>query len=206
MIRRVAIVDYGMGNLDSVARAVQECGGAPIVTNQARDLEAATRIVLPGDGAFAVGMRTMRRQRLDEALAEQVLGKHVPFLGVCLGMQLLAEKGWEDEEADGLGWIPGETRRLEPGDARERIPHVGWNEVTCVRASPLFREIPPGKDFYFLHSYHLICRDEHDVVARTPYCGGFVAAVSRENIFGVQFHPEKSQGLGFQVLKNFLAL
>jgi len=199
-------VDYGMGNLGSVTRAVEECGGSPVITNKAHELEVANYIVLPGVGAFAIGMRNIRERGLDELLTAQVIGKGIPFLGICLGMQLLATKGWEGEETDGLGWIEGEVKRLQPDGHNVRIPHVGWNEVIFTRASPLFSGIPSGTDYYFVHSYHLLCPNERDVIARTPYCGGVVSAVGRDNILGVQFHPEKSQRLGFQVIRNFLAL
>jgi glutamine amidotransferase len=205
-MNRVAIIDYGMCNLDSVRRAIEECGGIPIVTDQARDIETAHRVILPGVGAFADAMRNIKARALDEILHNQVVRHQIPFLGICLGMQLLATKGWEVHETDGLGWIDGEVRRLEPTMQDTRIPHMGWNEVLFARKSPLFKGIPSGKDFYFVHSYHLICRSEQSVIARTPYCDGFVSAVQRDTIFGVQFHPEKSQRLGFQVLKNFLAI
>ena len=203
---RVAIVNYGMGNLDSVARAVQECGGEPVVTDQARDLESATHIILPGVGAFALGMANIRTLGIDAALAEQVRGREIPFLGLCLGMQLLARRGYEPEESAGLGWIDAEVRRLEPNGSPDRVPHVGWNDVELLRETPLFSGVRSGTDFYFVHSYHVVCRDVADVVGRTPYCGTFVSAISRGNIWGVQFHPEKSQRPGFQVLRNFLAL
>jgi imidazole glycerol-phosphate synthase subunit HisH len=202
----VAIVDYGMCNLDSVARAVEECGGVAIVTNEAGDFARANRIILPGVGAFPEAMRNLKQRSLDEILSEQVIGKQIPFLGICLGMQLLATNGWEVNETPGLGWIDGEIRRLEPPDKDTRIPHIGWNEVFSNHDSPLFRNIPSGKDFYFVHSYHLCHADKADVLAQTPYCGKFVSAVQRDWIFGVQFHPEKSQRLGFQVLKNFLSI
>lgn len=205
-MNKVAIVDYGMGNLDSVARAVEECGGDPIVTDQARDLEVANRIVLPGVGAFPDAMHNIKQRSLDEILYEQVIGKQIPFLGICLGMQLLATEGWEGGETAGLGWIDGEVRRLEPVGDDTHIPHIGWNEVIFTQESPLFEGIPAGKDFYFVHSYHFCCASEQDILARTPYCGGFVSAVGRDLIFGVQFHPEKSQRLGFQMLKNFLSI
>ncbi len=204
-LKRVAIVDYGLCNLDSIARAVEECGATPMVTQQARDLETAVAIILPGVGAFAAAMQNLRELRLDEALTEQVVGKQIPFLGICLGMQMLATRGYEGGETLGLGWIAGEVRRLEPNGG-ERIPHMGWNEVYYTRKSPLFHGILQGKDFYFVHSYHFCCTDEQNVIAWTPSCGRFVSAVAQGLIFGVQFHPEKSQRLGFQLLKNFLAL
>jgi len=200
----VAIVDYGMCNLDSVARAVEECGGRPLVTDQKKDLETAGRIILPGVGAFPEAMQNIRKRSLDRILSEQVFEHKIPFLGICLGMQLLAARGLEIAETAGLGWIPGEVKRLEPFGDDVRIPHVGWNEVQVVRESPLFKDISPNKDFYFVHSYHLCPQHDQDVLARTSYGRGFVSAVQRENIFGVQFHPEKSQRAGFQILKNFL--
>jgi glutamine amidotransferase len=205
-MNQVAIVDYGMCNLDSVARAVEECGGVPVITDQPRDLEIANRIILPGVGAFADAMKNIKQRSLDKILYNQVLQKQIPFLGICLGMQLLATKGWEGKETEGLGWIDGEVRRLEPVGCDTRVPHIGWNEVILAQESPLFEGIPSGKDFYFLHSYHFCCANESEVLARTPYCGGFVSAVGRGRVLGVQFHPEKSQRVGFQVLKNFLSI
>src|SRR5262249_24962741 len=129
----VVIVDYGMCNLDSVARAVEECGANPVVTQEPRDLELATRIILPGVGAFRDALRNGRQGSLDQVLHEQVIGNQIRFLGICLGMQLLATKGWEGGETDGLGWIDGEVVRLQPTNEDTRIPHVGWNEVYPCR-------------------------------------------------------------------------
>ncbi len=205
-MKKVAIIDYGMCNLDSVARAIEECGGTPLVTDKKNDLELATHIILPGVGAFPDAMNELLQRSLDKSLREQVLKKKIPFLGICLGMQLMATKGWEGEETDGLGLIEGEVKRFVPGSSDTRIPHIGWNEVNYTQKSPLFQDIPSGKDFYFVHSYHFSCQNEDDIIARTPYCGGFVSAISRGHIFGAQFHPEKSQKLGFKVLKNFLSM
>jgi glutamine amidotransferase len=202
----VAIVDYGMCNLDSVKRAVEECGGRALVTDQSRDLERASRIILPGVGAFPDAMRNIKQRGLDEILREQVVEKEIPFLGICLGMQLLASRGWEIQETEGLDFVPGDVRRLEPYGDDTRIPHVGWNEVHLQHESPLFKGIASAKDFYFVHSYHLCPENEGDVLGRTPYGCGFVSAVQRGSVFGVQFHPEKSQRVGFQLLRNFLAI
>jgi glutamine amidotransferase len=205
MTQTVAVVDYGMGNLDSVARAIDECGGRPLVTSDPRELERAAAVVLPGVGAFAAGMRNLRERGLDLALAEHVVDRDVPLLGLCLGMQLLADDGAEVEHTAGLGFVSGQVRRLEPRDGL-RVPHVGWNDVHVERPSPLFAELEDGRDFYFVHSYHFVCADEADVVARTPYGDEIVAAVARGCVYGVQFHPEKSQRAGFQLLRNFLGL
>jgi len=204
-MNKVAIVDYGMCNLDSVGRAVEECGGEAIVTDQASDIEAADRIILPGVGAFPDAMRNLTELGLHKVLEEQVLGEQAPFLGICLGMQLLASVGFEGDETEGLGWIDGDVRRFVPTNG-ERVPHMGWNEIVPAPNSPLFAGIDPGTDFYFVHSYHYVCRSDDDVAATTPYCGGFTSAVARGNVFAVQFHPEKSQRSGFQVLRNFLTL
>lgn len=205
-MKKVVITDYGMGNLDSVARAVQECGGDPLISHKAEDFEEAHYIILPGVGAFTTGMNHLSASGLNEILREQVINQGIPFLGICLGMQLLAKKGLEGGETQGLGWIEGEVKRLEPDTPDIRIPHVGWNEVIFNKPSPLFEGITTGKDFYFVHSYHFLCQHSQEAIAHTPYCGNFVSAVNKDNIFGVQFHPEKSQRLGFKVLKNFLSL
>lgn len=203
-MRTAAIVDYGMCNLDSVARAVEECGARPLVTGDAAELVHADRIILPGVGAFPDGMANLRERGLDDALRRHA-ADGIPLLGICLGMQLLAERGWELRETEGLGLVPGEVRRLQPSNGDTRIPHVGWNEVALERECALFRGIDSGSDFYFVHSYYLDCADPAAIVGRTAYCGRFPSAVARGNVFGVQFHPEKSQKRGFQVLRNFLS-
>ena len=197
-MKTVAIVDYGMGNLDSVARAVEECGGEPLLVRTASELGRAGSVILPGVGSFTQGMRNLRVSGMVDALQEYVVERAMPFLGLCLGMQLLATRGEEGGGEAGLGWINGEVARLRPEGEDERIPHVGWNEVVCTRESPLFAGLDGRRDFYFVHSYTLACEDEGDVLASTPYAGGFTSAV--------QFHPEKSQRAGFQVLRNFIGL
>lgn len=205
-MKTVALVDYGIGNVDSVRRALQECGAEVLLTADEREFEKASAIVLPGVGAFGDGMRHLRERGLVEVLNRQVLEKRIPFLGVCLGMQMLAKRGFENEVSDGLGWIDADCVRLEATAEGERIPHVGWNGAEHDGTSPLFAGLPTGKDFYFVHSFALRCRDPRQVVARTPYAGGFACAVAKDNVWGVQFHPEKSQKPGFQLLRNFLAL
>jgi glutamine amidotransferase len=205
-VKRVAVIDYGSGNLDSVARALAECGASAVVTSSRDEIERAEALVLPGVGAFAPGMEALRARRLDEVLERQVRERRVPLLGLCLGMQLLAASGDERGGGVGLGWIDGAVRRLEPNGSGERIPHVGWNELEVVRDSPLLDGIASGTDVYFVHSYHLACADPADVIATTPYCSGFASVVGHENVWGVQFHPEKSQKTGFALLRNFLAL
>ena len=197
------MVDYGMCNLDSMRRALEECGANPRVTDNPKELEQAERIVLPGVGAFGDAMLNLRERGLDQALKGQV-AQRVPLLGVCLGMQLLASTGSEGGASAGLNLIPGDVVKLAPTPDTPRIPHVGWNEVTPHREHPLFRGLGMGKDFYFVHSYHFRCAERGDALAGTPYCGGFTSVVAREHVMGVQFHPEKSQKSGFALLRNFL--
>lgn len=200
----VAIVDYGLCNLDSVRRAVEECGGRPVVTANAAEVLAAGRVILPGVGAFPEAMRNLQRDDLIDALRRQVLEKGAPFLGICLGMQLMATSSLEGRRTSGLGWIEGEVQRLEPGEG-VRVPHVGWDEVRFERSSGLFDGVPDGSDFYFVHSYVVWPESDGDVLARTPFgAKPVVTAVQRENVAGVQFHPEKSQRLGLRVIRNFL--
>jgi glutamine amidotransferase len=205
MTRTVAVIDYGMGNLDSVARAVDECGGRPVLAERPKELASAAAVILPGVGAFAKGMENIRARGFDEALERDVVAAGVPLLGLCLGMQLLASHGDEGSGAHGLGLVPGTVVRIDPVDGL-RVPHVGWNEVHLDRASRLFEGIESGRDFYFVHSYHFVVEDTADVVGWTEYGARIAAAVQRGNVYGVQFHPEKSQRAGFALLRNFLAL
>jgi len=205
-LNRVAIIDYGMCNLDSVRRAVEEVGGAPYIVGDGADLAEPDRILLPGVGSFADAMDQIGRRGLDEAMSKEVLESGVPLLGICLGMQLLAQQGTEGGDVAGLGWVDATVVRLTPTERDRRIPHVGWNEVDPHPTATLFRGIEPGTDFYFVHSYHVVAADPADVAATTPYCGGLTSAVEHGTVFGVQFHPEKSQRAGFQVLRNFLAV
>jgi imidazole glycerol-phosphate synthase subunit HisH len=202
----VLVLDYGMGNIASAQRAFEECGAHVIVSDDPKSLEAVERIVIPGVGAFGEAMRRLRERGWVEPLRRHVLELGLPVLGVCLGMQLLASVGSEGGETPGLGLLPGRVLRLVSTAEQERIPHVGWNEVRPQGAATLFHDVPSGSDFYFVHSYHLVPDQPESVIASTPYCGGFVSAVALGNTFGVQFHPEKSSRMGFQVIRNFLAV
>src|SRR3954468_20014927 len=203
-MQRVAIVDYGLCNLDSVRRAFETLGAKAFITDEPRELAHADRIVLPGVGAFPDAMRNLRARGLDDALTKQVIDGGAPFLGVCLGMQLLATIGNEVEPTDGFGWFDAEVVRFAPLPG-VRVPHIGWNEVEVRDEHPMFAGIPPRADFYFVHSYRVVCRNA-DVAATTPYAGDFVSAIARGNVFATQFHPEKSQQHGLRVLRNFLDL
>lgn len=201
-----AIIDYGMGNLLSVQRAFEKCGSDAVIIDNPLELRDAERIVLPGVGAFPDAMDNLRKNGWIEELNRAVLEKETPILGICLGMQLLADKGYEVRECDGLGYIPGEIVRFTQTQEKERIPHVGWNEILKREDSPLFDGIADGTNYYFVHSYHFRVANEENIATVTPYCGEFVSSVIKDNIVGTQFHPEKSQKAGFKLIKNFLSM
>lgn len=203
-----AVVDHGLCNVDSIARALEECGARVEKTRDPRVVARADRIVLPGVGAFGAAMRNLAAWGLDLAIRESVARGTVPFLGICLGMQLMAKTGTEGGDASGIDLVDADAVRLTPQAADERVPHIGWNTVTPRADHPLFKGLTTGSDFYFVHSYHLRCRNAATEIATTPYCGGFTAAVGLADrpIFGVQFHPEKSQRNGFRLIRNFLAI
>ena len=210
----VAIVDYGSGNLNSAQKAFERASresGAEAdirVTADPDVIRAAERIVLPGVGAFADCMRGLDAvPGLLEALAEAVRRDGKPFLGICVGMQLLASVGREHAVVDGLGWIEGEVRAIAPTDPKLKIPHMGWNTLELRRPHPLLDGIPTGETglhAYFVHSYQLYPSDPSDVVAVADYAGPVTAVVARGNVAGTQFHPEKSQTLGLALIGNFL--
>jgi glutamine amidotransferase len=201
----VAVVDYGMGNLGSVCNALARLDARFFVAKVPRELSGADALIVPGVGAFGAAARNLRNAGLDSALAHAVLDQRKPYLGICLGMQLLADDSTELGRHAGLGWIPGHVISLEESHRGVRVPHVGWNELRSSghAIDPLFERIPPGTHFYFDHSFHLVVDDGH-VTATTDYGGTVVAAIRRDNIAGVQFHPEKSQRTGLRVLRNFL--
>lgn len=200
----VVIVDYGMGNLGSVQRALEECGVSAEIASDPTAMARASHVVLPGVGAFGDAMARLASGGWIEPL-RQLAAERVPLLGICLGMQLLADYGEEGGGHEGLGLVPGRVVRLHPADLRERVPHVGWNEVCARRADPLLASIPPRTDFYFVHSYHFSLVDDQNAVAYTPYCGEFTSVVRAGSVTGTQFHPEKSSRAGLRLLRNFLA-
>jgi len=202
-MNNVTIIDYGSCNLDSVARALEKCGAQPYVTSETADLKQADRIILPGVGSFVAAMAQLKASGMDQAIHEELESRPIPFLGICLGMQLLMQSSVEEGFCEGLGLIDGKAELLTPVVTDERIPHIGWNEVIPEGDVDLFDGVKPRADFYFANSYHVTCDDQF-VLARTPYCGGFISAIGSGNLLGLQFHPEKSQKVGFQVLRNFL--
>jgi glutamine amidotransferase len=208
----VALIDYGSGNLRSaekaLARAASESGAAQeiVVTSDPAIVSKAERIVLPGVGAFGDCMAGVKAiPGMIETLRDTVLKRAAPFLGICVGMQLLADIGHEFGEHKGLGWIGGEVVRIAPSDTSLKIPHMGWNELTPERSHPLLDGIAAGANVYFVHSYEYRARDAKDVIATTDYGSAITAMIGRDNIAGTQFHPEKSQMVGLRLLANFLS-
>jgi glutamine amidotransferase len=207
----VAIVDYGSGNLRSAAKAFERAAvendvRAEIrVTNRANDLAAADYIVLPGVGAFADCRRGLGAVAgLEAALQEAVIVRGRPFLGICVGMQLMAERGREFETTEGLGWIGGEVVAIAPRDPGLKIPHMGWNEIVSRAAHPLLAGLAAGAHAYFVHSYQYRLADPAHLLADTDYGGHLAAVIGRDNLAGTQFHPEKSQEAGLRLIGNFL--
>ena len=203
MATTIALIDYGSGNLRSAEKALARTGAAVVVTPDPDTVAKAERIVLPGVGAFGDCMAGLAAiPGMIAALEDAVLKRGTPFLGICVGMQLLAGMGREFGDHEGLGWIPGEVTRLAP--AGLKVPHMGWNELSVVHPHALFAGIVPGANVYFVHSYAMRPDDPAQLLATSDYGGPFAAAVARDNIAGVQFHPEKSQAIGLALLGNFL--
>ncbi|THD74301.1 MAG: imidazole glycerol phosphate synthase subunit HisH [Phenylobacterium sp.] len=204
----VALIDYGSGNLRSAEKAlarIAEGAANIVVTSDPETIAGADRIVLPGVGAFAACMAALAaRDGVIEAMTEAVQGKGAPFLGICVGMQLLASRGLEFGETPGLDWIAGEVRKLSPEGPAIKVPHMGWNTLVQVADHPLFAPLADGEAVYFTHSFAIFPRDSADVTAYVEHGGRFPAAVARGNVAGVQFHPEKSQEPGLALLKRFL--
>lgn len=200
----VTVIDYGLGNIFSVVKAFEMIGADVQVSSNPDDIRKADHLVLPGVGAFADGMQFLRDKELDTVLTEEVVQSKKPFLGICLGLQLLAEVGEEHGEHKGLGWIPGKVRKLDV-DQQLKIPHVGWNNLEIKQDNPLFADIHTDSDFYFVHSYQLDCANQKDCIATTTYGKTITAAIWHGNIFATQFHPEKSQDAGLKLLENFLS-
>jgi glutamine amidotransferase len=213
MSERVAVIDYGSGNLRSVEkaleRAVSDSGLACsiIVTSDPEAVRSADRIVLPGVGAFADCMSGLLAVAgMADVLTESVQQRGKPFLGICVGMQLMADAGHEHGSCAGLGWIAGEVVRLTPSPTTLKVPHMGWNEVRVTSEHPVLAHLgrDPGSHAYFVHSYHFKCQSPEHLLATSDYGGTVTAAVGRDNLLGTQFHPEKSQAAGLKLLENFM--
>ncbi len=205
----IAIIDYGSGNLRSVARALARVGGdiSITVTESPKAVGEASHIVLPGVGAFADCMRGLESlPGMIETLREQVMGKGRQFLGICVGMQMLFEKSYEHGTHAGLGWLKGIVAPIPAQKHALKVPHMGWNDLQVAGNHPLLKDISSGDHAYFVHSYYAACRDASDMLATTSYGQTLAAVVGRGNIMGTQFHPEKSQETGLRILKNFLEM
>jgi imidazole glycerol-phosphate synthase subunit HisH len=210
-MQSVALIDYGSGNLRSAEKALQKAAAAAVrpievaTTDDPDIIARADLVVLPGVGAFAACMNALQsRPGVVEAMTAAVKGRGVPFLGICVGMQLLATRGLEFGETPGLAWIEGDVRRIEPADPACKVPHMGWNSLSGALPTPLFAGLPQGSHMYFTHSFAIFPTHAADVAAQSDHGGRFAAAVLRDNVAGVQFHPEKSQAAGALLLANVL--
>ena len=207
---KISIIDYGAGNLRSVFKAVEKVthriGGIVSNTQTPSALKSASHIVLPGVGSFADCKKGLASvDGMIEALTEQVIGKGKPFLGICVGMQLMADRGREHRNTEGLGWIAGEVVRISPEDQGLKVPHMGWNSLSLSSMPhPVLDRLEDGIHVYFVHSYHLKATDRSQILAETDHGGPITAIVGRDNIIGTQFHPEKSQQVGLQFIESFL--
>lgn len=204
MNNNICILDYGSGNVRSVYNMVSLLFPQVTISNEPAAIQAATHLILPGVGAFKASMEKINKKIPVKVLENEVFKIKKPFLGICVGMQVLADTGHEFEDYPGLGWIKGDVRKIDTGNLP--LPHVGWNNTTIVRENRLVNNVTNNFDFYFVHSYAFFPRDPKTIIATTKYGQEFCTIVSKDNIFGVQFHPEKSQQAGKVVLENFLSI
>jgi glutamine amidotransferase len=202
---KVVIVDCGVGNLRSIQHKLKKIRISSTVSSKIEDIAEADRLILPGVGSFATAMGNLKKHNLITVLNRKVLKEKTPILGICLGTQLFTKRS-EEGNVEGLGWLDAETKRFkfEENDADLRIPHVGWNTIRPRKKSFFLTGVTPGQRFYFTHSYHVYCECNNDVLAMTHYGYDFASAVQKENVFGVQFHPEKSHRRGVELIRNFV--
>lgn len=205
MQSNIVVIDYGMGNIRSVVNKIRKAGHKAIVSYETSVIENADKLILPGVGHFRNGMKSLKERDLLDVLKEKVLRQKTPILGICLGMQLFTKKS-EEGNTEGLGWLDAETVKFTLSDIKHKVPHMGWNSIRQRKESSLLTDIQNNKHFYFVHSFHVKCHDELDVLTTTIYGYEFVSSIQKENIFGTQFHPEKSHEWGEKLLNNFLKL
>ncbi len=203
----IVIIDYGLGNVNAFANVYKKLNIPVLIAKNSADLTHATKIILPGVGSFDYAMQRLIDSGMREVLEQKVLNEKIPVLGICVGMQMLAKQS-EEGVLPGLGWINGRVKKfkLQSDSVALQIPHMGWNTVKPLHSNGLFNGIADESRFYFLHSYYFKCNNPEDAIAKTTYIGDFECAVNSANIFGVQFHPEKSHSNGIQLLKNFALL
>tara|TARA_Y100000991_G_scaffold215709_1_gene207686 strand:- start:7460 stop:8080 length:621 start_codon:yes stop_codon:yes gene_type:complete len=203
---KIVILDYQMGNIFSIEKILKSLGKTPIVSNKREIILSADKIILPGVGHFSNAMKNLKKMNLIEPLNFFALEKKKPILGICLGMQLMAKKS-EEGDTNGLGWIDAIVKKFSINNKLNyKVPQMGWNTINIKKESLLMKNIPDNSEFYFIHSYYVDCRNEEDILNITKYESNFVSATQKNNIFGVQYHPEKSHDSGKQVVKNFLEL
>lgn len=202
----IVVVDYGMGNLSSIVNMIKKVGGKAMLSRGPDDIENATKLILPGVGSFDHGMDNLNERGYVDILTRKVVEDRVPILGICLGMQLLSGGSEEGRPTPGLGWIDARTIRFrfDAGTTKRKVPHMGWNTVVVARPHPLFPDPEAHRRFYFVHSYHVVCRDPANVLTTTAYGIEFTSAVVKGNIVGTQFHPEKSLRYGIELMDHFV--
>lgn len=203
---QIVIVNYGMGNLNSIKRKLSHIKVNAIISSNPQDILNADKIILPGVGHFQKAVENLKNLNLLDVINEAVLIKKKPILGICLGMQLMANKS-EEGNINGFGWIDAEVIKFKTNNTlKYKIPHIGWNQITKTKQSALMKDVPDLAEFYFVHSYHFKCNNSADILNETEYEYKFTSAIEKENIFGVQYHPEKSHDVGEQILKNFIEM
>jgi glutamine amidotransferase len=200
----IVIVDYGLGNLGSIKNMLKKAGFPSLISDDPAEIEQAEKLILPGVGAFDTGMRYLQDKGLVSILNRKAMEEKVPVLGLCLGAQLITNRS-EEGMLPGLGWVDGETVRFhfDADTPQLKVPHMGWNVLQIVNDHPYLQGLPEDQRFYFVHSYHMVCRNEKNVIANTTYGYSFPSIIGHENVVGMQFHPEKSHKFGLQVLGNF---
>ena len=206
----VTIVDYNSGNISSVINSFQEVAKDKVniaVTSDLNKIKSSDKIVLPGQGSFKSCVDALNSIKgLVDILNDCVIGKKKPLLGICVGLQMFADIGYEEKETKGLGWISGKVLKIDNQNGKYKLPHIGWNEINIVKESKIFKDIENNSHMYFVHSYEFIPKDKSVISATTDYSSNIVCSIEKENIFGTQFHPEKSDKIGLQIIQNFINL
>ena len=202
----ITIIDYGVGNLNSIRNMLKKIGVDSVISSEPSAIESAEKLILPGIGSYEYGMKKLRGSTFFDTLQQKVLENKTPILGVCLGAQLLLNGSEEGEPVAGLGWIEGKAVRFDQTLMADnfKVPHMGWNELQIKKESRLFTDVRPDHRYYFVHAYHMVCNHEADILAESNYSYNFVAAVEKQHIVGVQFHPEKSHKFGMKLYENFI--